>query len=78
METLEEEPEVKIWEEQGRTAEQKWAVVNFLTGQGKIMIDRLLHEQDAEILMEILAKAESLETAREVRHLIKEYLLNTI
>lgn len=28
-----------IWASQGRTEEQKWAVENFLTGQGAIMLD---------------------------------------
>lgn len=27
-----------IWASQGRTEEQKWSVMNFLTGQGELMI----------------------------------------
>ena len=40
------EPEVEVWKKQGRTDEQIYGVINFLTGQGKIMIDRLLHDTE--------------------------------
>lgn len=36
------EPFVKKWEEQGRSENEKWAVRNFLTGQGGIGIASLL------------------------------------
>jgi len=38
----ENEPEVKVWIEQGRDPEHIYAVKNFLTGQGAVMIKRLL------------------------------------
>lgn len=34
-----------------------------------------LSKVEIDLLIEILAKAESMETAREVRHLIKDYIL---
>lgn len=39
-------PEVKIWNGQGRTDDQIWAVQNFLTGQGKMGVERLLKEAE--------------------------------
>ncbi len=35
---------VEVWSEQGRSEDEIWAVNNFMTGQGKIMLDSLLQE----------------------------------
>jgi hypothetical protein len=50
------ELEVVEWEKQGRTEEQIWAVVNFMSGAGKKMVERL--------------KAEGAREAREIIDLI--------
>ena len=38
------QPEVSKWIEQGRDKEHIYAVKNFLTGQGKVMVDRLISQ----------------------------------
>ena len=38
-------PEFRKWKKQGRTDEQIYGVVNFLTGQGKLGVERLLREK---------------------------------
>ena len=43
----------EAWAKEGRTEEQKWAVKNFLTGQGAIMISSLLTQEKKRIIREI-------------------------
>lgn len=43
-------PEINIWNSQGRTNDMRWAVVNFLTGQGKIGLDRILASEREKAL----------------------------
>ena len=47
------ELEVVEWEKQGRTEEQIWAVVNFMSGAGKKMVERLKAEGARELAREI-------------------------
>ena len=54
IEGWEEQPEVLKWIEQGRDKEHIYAVKNFLTGQGAVMIERLLQVQRAELKAEIM------------------------
>lgn len=49
---------------------------NTLSQDKKNWITKEMAQAQIDILIEVLAKAESMETAREVRHLIKWYLLN--
>lgn len=43
----------KIWEEQGRSEEEKWAVTNFLTGAGIQTVKEIYELGQAEKLREI-------------------------
>lgn len=47
----------------------------YYTAAIEIGLDFIIKNRQ-ELLIEICAKAETLETAREVRHLIKEYILH--
>ena len=42
------QPEVQKWIDQGRDKEHIYAVKNFLTGQGAVMVERLLLQEKAE------------------------------
>lgn len=51
----------------------------FIPSKEVVMFDvlhRFITRKRQELLTELLAKAESMETAKEVRHLIKEHLLH--
>ncbi len=43
---------VEVWSKQGRSEDQIWAVNNFMTGQGQIMLDSLLQEQAEDLEIE--------------------------
>lgn len=53
---------IKEWEAQGRSEEQIWAVRNFMTGQGNLMLASIRKQGVSEGISRAIAYADSMET----------------